>query len=130
MVLLFNYFNGRFWREMVISALDPWSMLELLKTSKQLNRNKCYVYMLIYQKIFIKHYEEIATPCIIKYNKFNKYSIYCSKEHLITLLKHNKSLRTMMDKYIKSHKNRRCIHINYYNEVNNYEKLLSLLHTP
>ena len=70
MVLLFNYFNGRFWREMVISALDPWSMLELLKTSKQLNRNKCYVYMLIYQKIFIKHYEEIATPCIIKYNPY------------------------------------------------------------
>jgi hypothetical protein len=130
MVLLFNYFNGRFWREMVISTLDPWSMLELLKTSKQLNKHKSYIYMLIYQKISLKHYEEIATPCIIKYNPYLEYSIYCSKEHLITLLKHNRSLRAMMEKYIKSHKNRRCMYINYHNEVTNYEKLLTLLHTP
>ena len=104
MVSLFNYFDGRFWREMVISSLDPWSMLELLKTNKQLNKHKSYVYMLIYQKIFMRHYEEISVPFIIKYNTYLEYSIYCSKLHLKTLLKHNKVIREMMERYIKSYK--------------------------
>tara|TARA_B100001059_G_scaffold236782_1_gene290307 strand:- start:15191 stop:15580 length:390 start_codon:yes stop_codon:yes gene_type:complete len=129
MIALFNYFGGRYWREMVISALDPWSMLELLKTNKQLNRHKSYIYMLIYQKIFMRHYEEISVPCIIKYHTFNEYFIYCSKEHLKTLLKHNKYIRAMMERYINSCKRlyiyRAEIKAITCNQVSKYEELLS-----
>lgn len=129
MLSLFTYFDDRFWREMVISALDPWSMLELLKTSKQLNRHKSYIYMLIYQKIFMRHYEEISVPCIIKYNTYLEYSIYCSKSHLKTLLKHNKVIRGMMEKYIKSYKTlykyKPDIKAITINQLSKYEELLS-----
>ncbi len=129
MIELFNYFDARFWREMVISALDPWSMLELLKTSKLLIRHKSYIYMLIYQKIFMKHYEEIPTPCIIKYNPYAEYYIYCSKSQLKTLVKHNKYIRAMMVRYINSYKRlynyRTEIKVITCNQISRYEELLS-----
>lgn len=129
MIALFNYFDARFWREMVISALDPWSMLELLKTSKLLNKHKSYIYMLIYQKICMRHYEEISVPCIIKYHAFNEYFIYCSKSQLKTLVKHNKFIRAMMVRYINSYKRlynyRTDIKAITCNQISRYEELLS-----
>lgn len=129
MTCLFEYFESRFWREMVINKLDIWTMLELLQTNKQLNKHKSYVYMLIYQKIFMSHYQEIPVSFIIKYNIDLEYSIYYSKLHLKTLLKHNKTIRGMMEKYINSYK---TLH-NYktdikaitFNQLSKYEELLS-----
>ena len=85
--------------------------------------------MLIYQKIFMRHYEDISVPCIIKYHTYLDYFIYCSKSHLKTLLKHNKVIRGMMEKYIKSYKTlykyKPDIKAITINQLSKYEELLS-----
>lgn len=126
MIMLFNYFDSRFWREMVVTALDPWSMLSLIQTSKHLNRNKTYVYMLIYQKICMKYYEYMTQTFKIKYRTYIDYTIYCNKDHLATLIRNNKTIRSMMEQYIKSHKTLSTGYIYCPIQVMDYEKLLSL----
>lgn len=122
MLVLFDYFENRFWREMMINRLDIWSMLAYIQTNKHINKNKKYVYMLIFQKIVHHQYNEVDESYVFQPVPIDKIPIGMScyiykicdqvikepliltynKENIMILLQHNKPVRNMLLKYMKS----------------------------
>ena len=139
MLVLFDYFENRFWREMMINRLDIWSMLAYIQTNKHINKNKKYVYMLIFQKIVHHQYNELDESYVFQDVPMGKtpigisYYIYkiCdnvikvpllltyNKDNIMILLQHSKPVRNMVIKYMKSKNSKSVI----YKQLN---KLLQL----
>jgi len=132
MTVIFDYFTLRIWRSILMVYLDNWSMLNLIQTNKLMNKNKNYVYMLIFQSITTKrfNYNEFGLKeslyKLVEYNNtdINNYFIYTNIylnntifiyniNNLKLLVKNNSKLRKMLEKYIKGHK----IGTNIYNEI-------------
>ena len=122
MLILFDYFENRFWREMMINRLDIWSMLAYIQTNKHINKNKKYVYMLIFQKIVHHQYSEVNESYVFQPVPIGKnpigigyyickicdriietpFVLIYNKDNIMILLQHSKSIRNMVVKYMKS----------------------------
>ena len=122
MLTLFDYFENRFWREMMINRLDIWSMLAYIQTNKHINKNKKYVYMLIFQKIVHHQYNEVNESYVFQPVPIGKnpigigyyickicdriietpFVLIYNKDNIMILLQHSKSIRNMVVKYMKS----------------------------
>ena len=132
MRVLFDHFTLRIWRSLLMVYLDNWSMLNLIQTNKLINKNKNYVYMIIFQSITTMrfNYNEFSLReslyKVIDYTDTEdyKYLIYTNIywkngiiiyniNNLKLLLKNNSKLRSMLEKYIKNFK----IKTNNYNEL-------------
>ena len=121
MTVLFDHFTLRIWRSLLMVYLDNWSMLNLIQTNKLMNKNKTYVYMIIFQTIktlgFNYNGFSFKPPMynLLEDNgvKVNHYLIYnhhylntnifiYNIDNLKLLLKNNSNLRNMLENYVKN----------------------------
>jgi len=123
MTVLFDHFTLRIWRSLLMVYLDNWSMLNLIQTNKLMNKNKKYVYMIIFQSIttmtFTYHdfslnyasYKLVDYTNTYKKNYYIYTNIYLNNtifiyniNNLKLLVKNNSNLRKMLEKYLKGTK--------------------------
>ena len=87
--------NENFWKYNYYSSLDVKDLFNVVKTCKQLNRQKKYIYKLIYTKLI--HYTRST------YNRSEKATIYTNNiiiiKNIIIIIKNNKIIRDMFQRY-------------------------------
>ena len=105
MICIFEQFEPRYWRDHVICHLDIWSMLILIQTNKYINKNKLYIYRIIYQTIcFNDNYKEIEQPLNLVHEWYNeKHHFVYNKKMMQMLVKNNTYIRNLIISYIESH---------------------------
>ena len=90
-----HFITGKFWKFNYYSSLDVKDLLNLLKTCKNLNQEKNYIYKLIYAKItFQSPMDQYGNMTI--YNKTKR-----NIKEIMMLLKSNKILQDMFIRYSK-----------------------------
>ena len=119
MLELSGIFTLRSWRSLFMGYLDNWSMLDLIKTNKLLNKHKKYVYMMIFQTITMLNFTHSNFPLtcessykllydksytykylIYKHIWFGQTKIVYTFDNIKILVKNNSILRKMVKSYI------------------------------
>ena len=90
-----HFITGKFWKFNYYSSLDVKDLLNLLKTCKNLNQEKNYIYKLIYVKITLQSPMDQYGNMTI-YNKTKR-----NMKEIMILLKSNKILQDMFIRYSK-----------------------------
>ena len=106
------FITGKFWKFNYYSSLDIKELLNLLKTCKNLNKQKSYIYKLIYSKLIFHSSVELYDNMSI-YNKS-----YVNIKELIILLTNNKILQNMLIRHYKKNS------YVYYNVLCNFSNNL------
>ena len=89
------FITGKFWKFNYYSSFNVKELLNLLKTCKNLNKQKSYIYKLIYSKITFHSTMDLYENMSI-YNK-----TYVNIKEIMILLKSNKILQDMFIRYSK-----------------------------
>ena len=83
--MYFELINKRFWRDNVLSEIDPYTLLSLVKTCKYFYNRRKYYYCIVFQHILMQYTSRHFTPnkvliCEDIFKK-NKYICGMMQEH-------------------------------------------------
>ena len=120
---LLNHFDRRFWRENLIQYLDIWSMLSYIQINKKSNKEKQYVYNLIFQAIFSLRLDEMKTEFELKTDYFMNTKIIYNIDYVSVLIYYNKYIREKITNYLEREKFSK----NMIGSRERYNKLSSIL---
>tara|TARA_B100001741_G_C16257615_1_gene461448 strand:+ start:295 stop:675 length:381 start_codon:yes stop_codon:yes gene_type:complete len=120
---LLNHFDRRFWRENLIQYLDIWSMLSYIQINKKSNKEKQYVYNLIFQVIFSLRLDEMKTEFELKTDYFINTKIIYNIDYVSVLISYNKYIRKKITNYLEREKFSK----NMIGSRERYNKLSSIL---